>query len=176
MRRNKLSLPLAIASASIVALPALTFATEQSAKLSTDQSAKISANCSSIRQNLKNLQRSDSRARTYFGAIYETFSSKYLKPLNLRLVNNDISNPELVKLQTFFATARSNFSEDFIDYSKTLEELISIDCRLEPEIFYQKLVDARKKRALVAEDVETLNNYLVNSVKKVETLKESLNK
>lgn len=153
------------------------FATEDTpAKLSEDQSAKISASCSSIRQNLKNLQRSDSRARTYFGAIYETFSSKYLKPLNLRLVNNDISVPDLVKLQTSFATARADFSEDFISYSKALESLIATDCRLEPEVFYQKLIQTREKRAVVAKDVKTLNDYLTGSVKKVETLKGSLAK
>ncbi|MBR3594730.1 hypothetical protein IKL45_00625 [Candidatus Saccharibacteria bacterium] len=166
MKRNSLIL------LAVFAL-ALTFSMPASA---ADQSAKISTNCSSIRQNLKNLQRSDSRARTYFGAIYETFSSKYLKPLNLRLVNNDISSSDLVKLQTAFATARTNFSEDFIDYSKALEDLIATDCRLEPEVFYEKLVKTREKRALVAKDIKELNSHLTGSVKKVEVLKEGLTK
>ena len=166
MKRNSLILLAVFALAITFSIPAS----------AADQSAKISANCSSIRQNLKNLQRSDSRARTYFGAIYETFSSKYLRPLNLRLVNNDISSPDLVKLQTAFATARTNFSEDFIDYSKALEDLIATDCRLEPEVFYEKLVKTREKRALVAKDIKELNSHLTGSVKKVEVLKESLTK
>lgn len=175
MKRNSLIIA-AILSLALVSGPA--FATEAGteAKLTKDQSAKISANCSSIRQNLKNLQRSDSRARTYFGAIYETFSSKYLKPLNLLLVNNDISSPDLVKLQTSFVTARSRFSEDFITYSKALEDLVATDCRLEPETFYDKLLKTREKRTIVAKDVKELNNYLVSSVKKVETLKGDLAK
>lgn len=159
-----------------LALSAPTFAVTESPQPTKDQAAKISANCSSIRQSLKNLQRSDSRARTYFGAIYETFSSKYLKPLNLRLVNNDISSPDLVKLQTAFATTRADFSDDFIDYSKSLEELIAIDCRLDPATFYQKLLDTREKRAQVAEDLKNLNSHLLDSVKKVEALKGGLAK
>lgn len=173
MKRNSLITATAL-SLALVSGPA--FATEKSVKLTQDQSAAISMNCSSIRQNLKNLQRSDSRARTYFGAIYETFSSKYLKPLNILLVNNDISSPDLVKLQTSFATTRTRFSEDFITYSKALEDLVSTDCRLEPETFYNKLIVTREKRALVAKDVKELNDYLINSVKKVETLKEGLTK
>lgn len=148
------------------------FATES--KLSESQSAKITTSCSTIRQSLKNLQRTDAHARTYFGAIYETVFTKYLKPLNLRLVRNDLSSSTLLEVQTSIATARTDFSNDFIDYSKSLEELIAIDCRLEPETFYQKLLTVREKRARVASDIKTLNRFLTSTVKSVEELKESL--
>ncbi len=148
------------------------FATEPT--ITKEQASKISESCSTTRQSLKNLQRADSRARTYFGAIYETVSSKYLKPMNLRLVNNDISSPDLIDLQTSLAAARLDFSDDFIAYSKTLEELISIDCRLEPENFYKKLIITREKRAKVAADVKTINGFLTSIVKHAEKLKESL--
>ncbi|MBR5389214.1 hypothetical protein IK146_01500 [Candidatus Saccharibacteria bacterium] len=138
------------------------------------QSADISDYCGTIRQNLKNLQRTDARARTYFGAIYETVSSKYLKPLNLRIVNNDLSNATLLKLQSDFAEARMDFSEDYIKYSKSLEELISTDCRIEPIVFYKKLVETREKRAVVASDIKTLNDLLTSVVKNTENLKETL--
>ncbi|MBQ3293584.1 hypothetical protein IJG96_00415 [Candidatus Saccharibacteria bacterium] len=143
-------------------------------QLTKEQSAKLSESCGTIRQNLKNLQRIDSRTRTYFGAIYETASTKFLKPLNLRLVNNDLADAELLNLQTSIATARTDFSDDFIAYSKSLENLITIDCRLEPENFYKKLLETREKRAAVAADVKTLNNLLTNIVKTTEKLKESL--
>ena len=145
------------------------------ASLSEEQSTKISMNCSSIRQNLKNLQRADSRTRTYFGAIYETVANKYLKPLNLRLVNNDLADSSLSKLQISLATARNDFHDDFIVYSKALEELSAIDCRLAPEDFYEKLLDTRKKRAVVAKDTKVLNQLLTEAVKNAERLKENLN-
>ena len=133
-------------------------------KLTKEQSAKLSESCGTIRQNLKNLQRTDSRARTYFGSIYETVSTKYL--------NNDLANSELLNLQASIAAARADFAEDFITYSKSLENLIAIDCRLEPENFYKKLLETRKKRATVAADVKLLNNFLSNIVKNAEKLKE----
>ena len=160
-----------------VAFSASAFAEEESTvTISSEKSASIVKNCNSIRLNLKNLQRNDARARTYFGAIYESFASKYLKPLNLRLINNDLDSPELTKLQTSFALARTKFSDDYIDYSKSLEELISINCALEPEDFYQKLTKTREKRAAVAKDIKVLNDYLIDSVKKTEALKKGLNK
>ena len=142
---------------------------------SQDKLDNISQNCGSIRQSLKLLQRSDSYARTYFGAIYETVSSKYIIPLNLHLVKDDLSSVPLINLQTSLSSARSDFSTDFISYSKSLEELISIDCRLEPESFYKKLISTRDKRKLVASDVESINSSLTSSVKIVEKIKDSLN-
>ncbi|MBQ7802616.1 hypothetical protein IJ380_02035 [Candidatus Saccharibacteria bacterium] len=135
---------------------------------------KIADNCGSIRQSLKLLQRSDSRARSYFGAIYETASSKYITPLNLRLVKNDLSSVSMINLQTSLASTRASFSSDFIDYSRSLEELIALDCRLEPEVFYEKLLETREKRTKVASDMKTINDLLVNSVKAAEKIKEGI--
>ncbi|MBR3319293.1 hypothetical protein IKG06_02170 [Candidatus Saccharibacteria bacterium] len=143
-------------------------------ELSDKQSADISNSCNTIHQNLKNLQRADARARTYFGSIYETISSKYLKPLNLRIVDNDIPNSTLLKLQSEFAEARTKFSDDYIKYSKALEELISIDCQIEPKNFYQKLLDTRSKRTTVAKDIGSISNLLTSIVKNTEKLKETI--
>ena len=155
-----------------VAMSAPVFAT--SIKLTEKQSASIINICSTVRQDLKNLQRTDARARTYFGSIYETISSKYLKPLNIRIVNNDLSNSTLLKLQSDFAEARTNFSEDYIKYSKALEELVDTDCRTEPDVFYDRFVNTREKRAIVSSDVKVLNSILTSIIKNTEKLKESL--
>ncbi|MBQ3430516.1 hypothetical protein IJG20_00175 [Candidatus Saccharibacteria bacterium] len=152
-----------------------TFAEEKPTPISEEKRGLISQNCGTIRQSLKNLQRADSRARTYFGAIYETVSSKYITPLNLRLVKNNLSSNSLISLQTNIADTRTKFSSDFIDYSKSLEELISFDCRLNPDEFYSKLVTTRKKRETVASDVKKLNDLLISSVKIVEQIKEKTN-
>lgn len=170
--KNKLLLLISVAILTVtaIAIPARAIDIE----LSDKQSASIVNSCSTINQNLKNLQRSDARARTYFGSIYETISSKYLKPLNIRIVNNDLSNSALLKLQSDFAEARTKFSDDYIKYSKALEELISIDCRIEPRIFYQKLLDTRNRRATVAKDIRSISNLFTSIVKNTEKLKESL--
>lgn len=179
MKKNNLrALVLAVTVATFgLALPAhaeeTTGETAKSA-LSEERRGSISQNCGTIRQSLKRLQYSDSRARTYFGAIYETVASKYITPLNVRLVKNDLSSSSLISLQSKIASARSDFSADFIDYSKSLEELISLDCRLEPDDFYAHLRTTREKRAKVAEDMTVLNDLLVSSVKTAEKLKGDL--
>lgn len=142
--------------------------------LSEEKKGLISQNCGTIRQSLKNLQRTDSHARTYFGAIYETVSSKFITPLNLRLVKNNISSTTLMELQTNLASSKSKFSSDFIDYSKSLEELINIDCRLNPNEFYAKLIKTRQKRATVAADLKKLNELVTSSVSASEKIKEKL--
>ena len=180
MNKNKLFL-FVLFFPFIFAVPVFAEETEKKAedtapaKLSSSQRANITENCGSIRQSLKLLQRSDTRARTYFGAIYETASSKYITPLNLRLVKNDLSSVSLINLQTSLSAARANFNADYIDYSKSLEELIAIDCNLEPDQFYQKLVSTREKRAALSGDVKNLNTLLTSSVKAVEVIKENLN-
>jgi len=172
MRINRI----ATISGTILIAAAITTAPVLAAEppLTSEQSRKISESCSTIRQNLKTLQRSDSRTRTYFGSIYETVASKYLKPLNLRLVNNDMVDSSLLGIQTSFATNRSNFSDDFIQYSKSLEELITIDCYNEPDSFYRKLIETRDKRAAVADDVNKLNKLLTNIAESAKKLKGTL--
>lgn len=165
----------------VLALTVPVFADESDAetpsskpKLSDEQRNNITQNCSSIRQSLKLLQRSDARARTYFGSIYETVSSKYITPLNLRLIKNNLSSVALINLQTALSTTRTNFNTDYIDYSKSLEELIAVDCRLEPDQFYAKLEATREKRRALADDTKSMNTLLTDSVKSVELIKENL--
>ena len=176
--KNKIFVSLAIITlASVVKITTIPVHAEEAKpnQLSEEKRGLISQNCGTIRQSLKNLQRSDSRARTYFGAIYETASSKYIVPLNLRLVKNDLSSVSLINLQSELADKREKFSSDFINYSKSLEELIAYDCRLNPDTFYEKLVETRKKRASVAVDMKDINELLTTSVKYVEKLEEKLN-
>ena len=175
MKKNKLKLivfPL-LSFILIPSFPKDTFAEES--KLSEEKRGLISQNCGTIRQSLKNLQRSDSRARTYFGAIYETVSSEYLTPLNIRLVKDDMSSVSLINAQSKLADLRTKFSDNFINYSKSLEELIAHDCRLDPDGFYDKLVSTRKKREKVAEDMNSINELLISSYKSAEKLMETKN-
>ncbi|MBQ6570721.1 hypothetical protein IJI02_00005, partial [Candidatus Saccharibacteria bacterium] len=59
-------------------------------------------------------------------------------------------------------------------YSKSLEELIAIDCASVPEIFYAKLESVRSLRQTVASDVASLNKIISSHKKAVESLKGSL--
>lgn len=143
--------------------------------LSETQKSFLSQNCDSLKAGLKRLAVSDSKTRTYFGGIYETVFSKYITPLNLRLVKNNFSLPELTALQSSFADFRAKFSSDFISYSKSLEELTAFNCKADPPGFYDKLKTTREKRSSLKSDLESLNSLLETHLSLVKELKGSLN-
>lgn len=138
------------------------------------QSNAISDGCTSIHNTLKTIQSQDSRTRVYLGGYYEKFLSKFIIPLNLRLIKNNLSDTELTNIQSSFAIAREDFTDDFIDYQKSLEELLTINCKTEPSAFYDKLKIVREKRETMAKDVTRLKSLISTHIKVVETVKENL--
>lgn len=142
--------------------------------ISEGQSALIKSNCDSIQENLKLLQKDDSRVRVYLGALYERVLTKYIVPLNVRLVENSISNVAFIENQNSFATTKTAFVDDFVNYQKSLEELTLIDCKKNPEEFYQKLIVVREKRAKMAKDVTKLSDLMTKQKNLVLELKEKL--
>lgn len=130
--------------------------------------------CNTMKDTLKSLQKVDSRARVYLGRYYETILSNFITPLNLRLVENNITNTKLLENQTNFATRRGRFVDDFIVYQQALEETVNVDCKAEPLKFYDKLKEAREKRKSVSRDVTKLRELTDEQIKLVEELKNGL--
>ena len=142
--------------------------------ISEEQEVLIKKHCDAIKDDLKTVQYADSRARVYLGRHYETILSKYITPLNMRLVENNLSDNALIDNQDNFAKARSVFIIDFIEYQKTLEELVGVNCKTEPGKFYDDLVVVRGKRKAVANDVTTLKRLINEQIKLSTKLKEKL--
>lgn len=149
------------------------FAEEESNKsgLSDTQKNTIIDHCDTIKDSLKSLQRVDSRTRVYLGRYYETILTNFITPLNLRLVENNISNTQLLENQTNFANRRVSFVNDFIIYQQALEELVHTDCKNEPVKFYEKLLEVREKRKVVNKDAAKLKGMTDEQVKLVEELR-----
>lgn len=141
--------------------------------LSELQQGAISQNCASMQQSLKSLQKADSRTRAHLGSTYETILNKFITPLNLRLTKDNHPNPELAAFQTDFASTRVKFSEQFIKYSQSLEELINLDCRAQPEAFYKRLGTTRKLRHKLSMTVAELHRLTEGHRAAVKTLQES---
>ena len=57
-------------------------------------------------------------------------------------------------------TRRTNFTNDYISYQKSLEELIAIDCKKEPERFYEKLTVTRSGREKVSSDIKKMRELI----------------
>lgn len=142
--------------------------------ISETQETAIRQHCDTIRDDLKSLQRSDSRARVYLGRYYETILSKFIMVLGVRLVENNLSNTSFINNQNDFNKTRTNFTIDYIEYQKSLEELVNLDCKSEPARFYDQLVDVRAKRAIVADDTVKLRRLADQHSQLVMTLEESL--
>lgn len=135
------------------------------AEVSESVQAGIRENCTAIKENLAKVQKADARARVYLGRYYEMVLTKFVTPLNLRLVENNLSAADLVENQTKMADARTLFINDYVNYQKELESLVAMSCEEKAGEFYQQLVKVRQKRKIVEQDVLKVRNLISEHVK-----------
>jgi len=182
MRRSAF-LSLGVVLISLFAIPLTSFtqsALAEPASPSTDSTlaperlAHISENCTFIKQALTQLQRADSRTRTYLGSFYETVANNFLSPINLRLVKNNRSAPDLMNIQSDFSITQTAFRNRYTSYMRDLESLISTDCEARPEEFATRLDVARSSRANLHESAAHLNQLISEQETAIRKLQESL--
>lgn len=142
--------------------------------LSDTASGVIIDRCTTIKDDLVSLQKADSRARVYLGGYFETIISEYVIPLNVRLVENNLSTADFIENQNQLTTAKTTFTTDFVDYQRELETLVGIDCKATPSDFYDQLVKVRTKRAEVASDVAKVRSLISDHTKAITALKEDI--
>lgn len=136
------------------------------------QRGAISQNCATIKQTLGQLQKVDSRTRSYLGTTYETITNRFITPLNLRLVKNNL--PTLSSIQTDFSIEQAKFRNAYTDYMRELETLIVMDCTNKPDEFYGRLVITREKRAILREATVKLAALADKQYTAVEELRSKL--
>lgn len=146
------------------------FAVVPVSAMSETQEKAVKEHCESIKEVLKNAQKDDSRARVYLGAYYETVLTDFMMPLNVRLVENNLSSAGLVENQNKMADAKELFTSDFVNYQKALEELVAMDCKTEPKAFYEKLEKVRQKRKTVEQDTLRVRSVVSEHLKLVNQL------
>lgn len=134
----------------------------------------ISQNCSTIKQSLSQLQRVDSRTRTYLGSAYEAILTKFITPLNLRLTRNNREVEQLFAIQSDFSAEQARFRTAYTEYMRELEGLIATDCSAHPDTFYQHLETIRTKRADLKATTVKLSELANAQYQAVLELKESL--
>lgn len=148
----------------------MSFAPVSVGAISESKKEAISKNCSTIVENLKELQHEDSKTRVYLGKYYEVLQLRFITPFNVRLSENTLSNDSFVNNQNDFNKGRENFMIDFIEYQKMLERLIAADCKNRPAEFYDVLVKTRELRKIVESDTKSiykLANDHLDLVKKI---------
>ncbi len=152
----------AILVVSLVALPV--------SAIAKNQEEAISDHCESIRNSLKTIQKNDAKARVHLGGRYETILSRFLVPLNVRLVENNLPSADLVENQNDFADTKVVFTNDYIEYQQNLEELVAMDCKNQPAEFYEKLVKVRQKRKTMEQDVMKMRTLITKQINAVNNL------
>lgn len=138
------------------------------------QLGAISQNCATIKQTLTQLQRADSRTRTYLGATYEVIASKFITPLNLRLINNGRPNTDLFAIQSDFTATQAKFREAYTEYMRELEGMIAVNCQEHPQEFYNHLERTRKKRSELQSATSKLSELAKRQYQAVLELEKSL--
>lgn len=142
--------------------------------ISENQKKVVGERCDAIQDVLRGVQRKDARTRVYLGEYYDAILEKFIKPLNVRLVENDLSSAELVENQNDFANTKTLFADDFVSYQQELEALVLVDCTKQPEEFVKALTKVRQKRKIVEQDVLQMRNLLSKHVKLANQLKGKL--
>ena len=135
------------------------------------QDAAIVDHCDTIRESLKKVQKDDARIRVFLGGRYEMILTKFIVPLNMRLVENSLSNADLVENQNEFAEAKTVFMNDYIGYQQELESLVGMDCKSEPGKFYEQLTKVRQKRKTIRQDTMRIRSLISTHIKLVSQLK-----
>lgn len=142
--------------------------------ISEEQKTAIMEHCDVIKDSLRMVQRQDARTRVYLGGHYEAILTKFIVPLNVKLVENSLSDVNFVNNQNDYVNIKKAFANDFIDYQKKLEELVAMDCKMEPEQFYDKLMSVRKRRRVMEQDVIKISELIETHMKLVKTLMETM--
>lgn len=150
----------------------ITCLVEPAAALSDAERNAISQNCDSIHHSLSQLQKVDSKVRTFLGTSYETVATKFITPLNLRLVKNN--RPTLSTIQSEFNTEQAIFRDAYTVYMRELEGLIAMDCNAHPDDFYSQLVKVREERAILHNSALKMNKLVTDQYKAVLDLRNSL--
>ena len=142
--------------------------------ISDVQKDTIVTHCDAIRKDLETVRHNDSSTRVYLGRYYETIFTSFIVPLNMRLVENNLSTNKLIDNQNNYRKTRENFIIDFIEYQKKLDSLVEIDCRNHAEEFYTKLVSVRQKREIEEKDVKKMKTLITEHVSLVEGVRSAL--
>lgn len=142
--------------------------------LSKTQEAAILDHCAIMKENLKTVQKNDARTRVYLGGKFEMILNKYVTPLNVRLVENNLSTASLIESQNILSEEKIKFANNYVNYQQKLEELVAVDCKVNPEEFYKLLEEARQRRKVVEQDVRKIRNALTEYVNLVGKVREKL--
>lgn len=142
--------------------------------LSDTQKSTIVKNCEDIKTELRLVQRQDAKSRVHLGTYYDKIMTNFVTPLNVKLVENNLSNANFIDNQNSLAKTKAAFANDFTKYQQMLEELVALDCKTDPEKFYNELLDVRQRRKTMEQDILTMRRLISEHIGLVEKVRSKL--
>jgi uncharacterized protein YozE (UPF0346 family) len=146
----------------LVFVGALFFVSPSSAQteLTASQRQAIQQDCESIKADLTQLHARDALLRVNMGQHYELISTRLISRFNARLVANGLEAGRFITVSDDYTVNLSLFRASYQEYERDLTALLRINCRENPESFYESLLTVRDSRLVVHSNVVELNKNL----------------
>ncbi len=119
----------------------------------------IRTNCVNAQIVLQQIQQNEKPTRINRGYLYES-TLKLLENFNTRASTNKIDAPELTTITNEYKESLKTFSTLYTDYDESISTTINIDCRQNPALFHDSLVQTRQKRSDLNKRVRDLDLLL----------------
>lgn len=156
-KADRFVLPLLLAGV-LLAWPGAAYA--QTIPLTQSHIAHVRSNCLTAVSSLDQLHRTDALLRVNRGQLYESISTRLMSRLNSRVALNRLDASKLTVASSNYEKALKSFREHYINYERQLNSTININCREQPQRFYDMVVETGKRRQRVNVDVRQIHRYL----------------
>lgn len=139
----------------LLLLPA-TAAVADAITLSADQVKQLTTNCTTIKNSLEELEKSDTVARINRGRDYDQVLNQ-INALNARFSRNSSNQPQFGQATIELQATIAQFRNEYTLYEDNLSDLTKIDCLQKPQDFYNQLVKTRDSRNAVGSQVDAIS-------------------
>lgn len=129
------------------------------ANMTPEEYTMVEANCRAAQRSMQRIKYSEPPTRVNRGIAYSTIN-ELMTALTNRAAYNAFRVPQLSIETRAVQDQRVQFGKDYTEYEKAFSELISMNCRQDPVEFYERLVDVRAKRSIVALRIREIEQRL----------------
>lgn len=132
----------------------------QEAELSPEHRSHIVANCATIKSTLTRIHTNDGPTYVNRNQTYFSISDKLIARFNGRLALSSYDMTQFSRLARDYNAALSSFRIIFGRYDDSMKDLLKIDCKKQPQEFYDAVLAARERRNELHEAVARINTMI----------------
>lgn len=157
---RKLALLAVVWTATVALLqPLHVFADPADTVLTQDNLNIIEQTCVSAQGQLARVQINDKLVRINRGGDYNSLI-RLMQALDARAASNNYDTSSLIPIAGSLSDKYQQFASDFTKYDNTVDNVIQMNCRSQPAVFYSALTQARGLRAQLANDIKEMDTLV----------------